>query len=278
MQSGHKRPDVNPLSRHFPAALTNTTTIMAAATITIMKKNRSTASLSAIWQRIDRIYCISLKDREDRQASAKAQFACAGLEEQVVFFLARRHPANCEQGIFESHQACLKMGLDAGARHILIFEDDVVFGPIDGHRLSAGIDFFRQQTDPAIFFLGCLISKSQPTKIPGVRRVRYRCLSHAYVTDATLARQIVETPWQGIALDVALRNCTHRHFALYPSIAFQSNSATDNTRHRMLDGVRRLFGGLRVIQLVNEHYHRYPIVIIAAHVLAAGALILWTLI
>jgi hypothetical protein len=243
-----------------------------------MNNKRSTAPLSAIWQRIDRIYCISLKDREDRQASVKKQFARVGLDERVVFFLARRHPDNCEQGIFESHQACLKMGLDAGARHILVFEDDVVFGPIDPQRLSAGIDFFRRQTDDVLFFLGCLIGKSRPTETPGVRKVNYRCLSHAYLINAALARRIVDTPWQGIALDGALRHCTHRHFALYPSIAFQSNSPTDNTRHRMLDGIRRLFGGLRVIQLVNEHYHRYPIVVVAAHVLVAGALILWTLI
>ena len=243
-----------------------------------MKKNRPAASLSAIWQRIDRIHCISLVDRKDRQASAKTQFSRVGLNERVDFFLARRHPVNCEQGIFESHQSCLKMGLDAGARHILVFEDDVIFGALDPDRLSQGIDFFMGQTDPAIFFLGCLFSHSQPTQTPAVRRIRYRCLSHAYLVNAALARRIIETPWQGLAFDAALRHCTRRHFALYPSIAFQSNSPTDNTRHRVLDRIRRLFGGLRVIQLINEHYHRYPIIVIAAHVLVIGAVILWTFI
>jgi hypothetical protein len=169
------------------------------------------------------------------------------------------------------------MGLDAGAGHILVFEDDVIFGPIDPRRLSAGIDFFIQRTDPAIFFLGCLISKSRPTQTPSVREVRYHCLSHAYLVDAALARRIVDTPWQDLAFDAVLRQCTRRHFALYPSVAFQSDSPTDNTRHRILDGVRRLFGGLRVIQWVNEHYHRYQMVVIAAHVLVIGAVILWAL-
>lgn len=245
----------------------------------IMDRKRSTPSLSAIWQRIDRIYCITLKDRGDRQASATAQFARVGLDGQVDFFRARRHPNNCEQGIFESHLACLSMGLEAGARHILIFEDDVIFGPIDCRRLQAGIDFFMQQSDQVIFFLGCLIAGSRPTPTSGVRKVRYRCLSHAYLVNAALARRIVATPWQDIAYDAVLRDCTHRHFALYPSIAFQSNSPTDNDRQRTLDMIRRAFGGLRIIQLVNEHYHRYPIIIIAAHVLIIGALILlWTLI
>ena len=245
----------------------------------IMNKKRSTPPLSAIWQRIDRIYCITLKDRGDRQASAKAQFARVGLDGQVDFFLAERHPNNCEQGIFESHLACLAMGLEAGARHILVFEDDVIFGPIDYRRFQAGIDFFMQQTDQAMFFLGCLVGKSRPTHAPGVRKVRYRCLSHAYLVNAALAGQIVQTPWQGIAYDAFLRDCTRHHFALYPSIAFQSNSPTDNDRQRTLDMIRRLFGGLRIIQLVNERYHRYPIIIIAAHVLIISALILlWTLI
>lgn len=207
----------------------------------------------------------------------KAQFSRVGLDDRVVFFLAQRHPDDCEKGIYLSHQSCLKMGLDAGARHILIFEDDVIFGPIDPHRLSDGIDFFMRQADDALFFLGCLIGKSYPTQIPGVRKVRYRCLSHAYLINAALASRLVETPWQGVALDGALRQCTDRHYALYPSIAFQSNSPTDNTRHLKLDAIRRLFGGLRIIQLVNEHYHRFSLLVIVTHVLVAVALIMWIL-
>jgi hypothetical protein len=242
-----------------------------------MDRKRSTLSLSTIWQRIDRIYCITLEDRKDRQASANAQFERVGLDGRVIFFRAQRHPENCEQGIFESHLACLKMALDADARHILVFEDDVIFGRIDPRRLLTGIDFFMHQTAQVIFFLGCLVGKSRPTHTPGVREVRYRCLSHAYLVNAALARRIVETPWQGIAYDAVLRGCTGRHFALYPSIAFQSNSPTDNTRQRFLDIIRRLFGGLRVIQRVNEHYHCYPTLIIAAHVTVIGAVILWAL-
>ena len=235
--------------------------------------------MSAIWQRIDRIYCITLKDRSDRQATATAQFGRVDLDGRVDFFRARRHPENCEQGIFESHLACLSLGLEAGARHILIFEDDVIFGSIDYRRLQAGIDFFMQQSDQTIFFLGCLIGGSQPTHIPAVRKIRYRCLSHAYLVKAAMARRIVESSWQGIAYDAFLRDCTRHHFALYPSIAFQSNSPTDNNRQRTLDMIRRAFGGLRIIQWVNEHYHRYPIIIISAHVFIICALILlWTLI
>lgn len=234
-------------------------------------------SLKTIWQRIDHITCISLVNRQDRQTTAKQQFAGVGLDDRVAFYLARRHPDNCEQGIFESHLACLKIGLDAGARHMLVFEDDVVFGNIDAQRLSTGIDFFIRQEGCPIFFLGCLINKSTPTDYPAVRRVQYHCLAHAYLINAALARRIVETPWQNLPFDAVLRGCTDRHFALYPSIAFQSNSPTDNTRHRTLDAIRRLFGGLRVIQMANEHYHRFRVAVIVAHLLVVAALTLWML-
>lgn len=234
-------------------------------------------SLPAVWQCVDRVYCISLAERTDRQASARAQFAAAGLAQRVEFFLARRHPDNVERGILESHQACLRMGLDAGAGHIMVFEDDVIFATFNPARLQQGLAFFTHQEAAPILHLGCLVDRSRPSAHPSVRRVRYRCLSHAYVVKASLARRIAAAPWQGEAYDTLLRTITHDHLALYPSIAYQSNSPSDNTCHRTLDAVRRLLGGLRTIQWANERYHRHRRAIIAAHVAAITALLLWVL-
>ncbi|WP_319407639.1 glycosyltransferase [uncultured Desulfosarcina sp.] len=234
-------------------------------------------SLESVWQRIDRIYCISLVERADRQAGARDQFARVGLDEQVSFFPARRHPRDCEQGIFESHQACLKMGLAAGARHMLMFEDDVVFGKIDAPRLEKNIEFFINTEACKILFLGCLTRGSRATETPGIRRIRYRCLAHAYLIKPSLARQMADAPWQKVPYDIMLRNFIDDAFVVYPSIAFQSNSPSDNSRHRALDTLRRLFGGLRIIQTVNEHYHRFRYAVIATHLLVIGAAILWIL-
>jgi len=239
--------------------------------------NQANRSLTAVWDLIDRIYCISLAERTDRQASAKAQFERVGLENKVMFHRVQRHPTDCEQGIYESHQACLKMGLASGARHILVFEDDVVFGTVDAHRLGQGIAFFEERSDCEILFLGCLAGRSWTTGAPGVRRVRYSCLAHAYLVKTSLARRLADEPWRGIPWDIVLKKNAQNAFALYPSIAFQSNSPSDNHRHRTLETVRRIFGGLRVIQTVNERYHRFRYAIIAAHLLLAGALILWLL-
>ena len=234
-------------------------------------------SLGDVWDLIDRVCCISLAERTDRQASAKKQFERVGLASKVIFHRVGRHPTDCEQGIFESHQACLKMGLADGARHILVFEDDVVFGTLDAHRLRQGIAFFQDRSDCQILFLGCLAGRSWTTGTPGVRRVRYRCLAHAYLVKASLAHRLAEEPWRGIPWDILLKKKAQNAFTLYPSIAFQSNSPSDNRRHRTLETVRRFFGGLRVIQTVNERYHRFRYAIIAAHLLLAGAVLLWLL-
>jgi hypothetical protein len=93
----------------------------------------------------------------------------------------------------------------------------------------------------------------------------------------TLAQHIADVSWQKVPYDMLLKQVIEKPFALYPSIAFQSNSPSDNSRHRTLDAVRRLFGGLRRIQTVNEHYHRLRFAVIAAHLLVIGAGILWML-
>ena len=233
------------------------------------------SQLQSVWRRVDRIFCISLEERADRRRAAENQFARAGLEGMVTFLTVRRHPENSEQGIFESHRACLAMGLEAGARHMLVFEDDVVFGRIDVRRLAAAIDYFMAHEECTMLLLGGMVSRSLPTEHPAVRKVRYRCLAHAYLVKADLAQKVAGQVWRGVPIDTLLKGGTDGHAALYPSIAFQSNSPTDNHRHRTLDGVRRLFGGLRVIQLVNERYHRFRYAVIAVHLLLAAAVILW---
>jgi GR25 family glycosyltransferase involved in LPS biosynthesis len=244
----------------------------------VVNRRQEHQSLESIWKRIDRIYCISLEDRTDRQASIRNQFASTGLDGKVTFYIARRHPTNCEQGIFESHQACMRMGLDAGARHILVFEDDVEFGRIDAFRLENAIAFFINTTACNILFLGCLASQSQATETPGIRRIQYRCLTHAYLVKQSLAKQVADMPWQNVPFDIMLKTIIDESFALYPAIAFQSNSPSDNSRQRTLDAIRRLFGGLHFIQVVNERYLRFRYAVIAAHLLVIGAAAWWILI
>ena len=231
-------------------------------------------SAADVWSFFDRVYCISLKERPDRLAQAAAQFASVGLADRIMYIRVDRHPTDCEQGIYASHMSCIRKGLAEGARHILIFEDDVVFERFSPARLDVALSFLRRQPDWQILFLGCLVKKSNATETPAVRKVAYRCLAHAYALHRSCAEQLVERPWAGIPYDVVLSNFKDGLFACYPSFAFQSNAVSDNLCRRRLDQFRRWCGGLRRIQKFNEWYHCHKAALVAVHLAGLGAL-LW---
>ena len=228
------------------------------------------------WDFCEKVYCITLAERPERRASARRAFERVGLGSRVEFFLATRHPHDCEQGIFESHQRCLRQGLDAGAARIAVFEDDVVFRHFDPRRLARAAAFFTRQPGRPILFFGCLVRRSRATAEPGLRRIRYASLSHGYALGREMAARIANQTWQGTPYDMLLRRMARDAYVLYPAIAFQSDAPSDNTRHPVLDRFRRLCGGLAFIQTMNENYHRHRTAIIAVHtlVLLAAAMAL----
>lgn len=229
------------------------------------------------WEYFDKIYCISLDERTDRRAEAESQFCSVGLRERVEFFIAKKYPHNCEQGIFESHIACIKKGIESGAETILIFEDDIQFDGFQAGSLKNSIDFLSANSHWDAFFLGCLVSGSKKTENHSVVRIKYRSLSHAYVLNRRFAGVLAEKPWQGLAYDDILNASNERFFAIYPLFAFQSNSPTDNSKYFQLDKFRRLCGGLRCIQKRNEFYHRHRIMVIALHFVLIFTGLLWFL-
>jgi GR25 family glycosyltransferase involved in LPS biosynthesis len=227
-----------------------------------------------VWSFFDRIYCISLKERPDRRAQAFSQFKRVGLANRVNNVEFDRHPTDREQGIYESHMACIRRGLAEGAVHILIFEDDVVFERFSPARLDAALSFLRRQPEWKILFLGCLVKSSRATETPEVRKVAYRCLAHAYALHRSCAEQLVEKSWSGIPFDAVLSGIKDGLFACHPSFAFQSNAASDNLRLRKLDTFRRWCGGLRRIQKLNEWCHCHKALLAAVHLAGLGVL-LW---
>ena len=219
------------------------------------------------WEYFDKFYCISIEERADRRADAKVQFKKVGLADKVEFVIVRKHPHNCEEGIYNSHMACIKKGLQAGADTIVIFEDDILFDRFSPAGLKNCIDFLSGTDHWNALFFGCLVSDSKKTENKSVLRVKYRCLAHGYVLNRQFAKLLVTTPWQEIPYDYLLNNFAKGYYSVYPSFAFQSSSRTDNDKKMGLDRFRRLFGGLRRIQKWNEFYHRYKILVITAHII-----------
>ncbi len=230
---------------------------------------------SSVWDYFDCIYCISLADREDRRRQAQTQFARVGLASRVKFFIADRHPQDCEQGIYESHMACIQEGLAAGARNMIVFEDDVVFDRFNPAKLAECMAFLKRRAQWKALFLGCLVKRSQKTECPSALKVSYRCLAHAYVINRPFAQVLAGKPWHKRSYDAMLSRVKDGIYAIYPSFAFQSDAFSDNTRHRLLDGFRRSMGGLKRIQKANEwcHYHRN--LLIGLHLTGLLLLLCW---
>ncbi len=225
------------------------------------------------WEFFDKVYCISLTGRLDRRESAQKQFEAVGLRDRVEFIIAEKHPADNEQGIYESHLTATKKGVAAGARHILIFEDDVIFNGFNLEKLHGCVDFLEKHDNCRLLFLGCLVTKSRRTKNPDILKIDYRSLAHAYVLKHSLAAELVNEKWRQVPFDVMLASLKEDKFAVYPAFAFQSNAFSDNDNHKRLERFRRLFGGLGFIQKMNERYHRHRATIILGHLVLLSVLV-----
>ncbi len=219
-----------------------------------------------VWDFFDRLYCVSLREREDRRQSALREFSKVGLAERVEFELGDHHPFNMEQGVYESHMTCLRKGLEAGARNIVIFEDDVEFDRFDPERLRSCTEFLKQHPQWKVLLLGALICSSGKTANPCVQKVRYQSLTHAYVLNRHYAETLAYEPWQGIVNDTIFQPLTDDVYAIYPMCAFQKYFTSDNYKYPQLVLIRRLLGGLNRIQKAFEFYHRHKFSIYTAHV------------
>jgi len=232
-------------------------------------------NFATYWEYFDKIYCISLYERVDRREQAKAQFRAVGLADRVEFVLVKKHPVDCEQGIYESHILCMEKGIRAHADTIVIFEDDIVFDRFNPDTLEKCIDFLATNTGWKIMFLGCMAKKSAKTDNRSVLKIKFRSLAHAYVLTREFAETLMKIPWQKVPFDDMLRDIQDNQiYAVYPSFAFQSNSRSDNQRYLRLDRFRRLFGGLRRLQKMNEFYHYNKTLIIGVHILVVLLLLI----
>ena len=228
------------------------------------------------WDFFDRIYCISVEEREDRRQAAARQFVKVGLAGKVEFVIVKRHPTNVEQGMYESHMACMRKGLEADAGRFVIFEDDVFFDRFDAGRFNQCTRFLSTHSDWKVLLLGGLIRSSKKTTDPCVQKVRYQSLAHAYAVNRPYAETLAYTPWQGIIIDTLFRPLTADIYAAYPMFAFQNNLPSDNDKYRYLELFRRCCGGLERIQKMNEFFHHHKSGIITVHVLVLFAL-LWAI-
>ena len=147
------------------------------------------------WSFVDTAYCISLRSRSDRAASAAAEFHRVGLCRKVVFHRPAKHPTRPKIGIWEAHRAVGRDALAKGSRGALVFEDDVRFASHVRPRTVRAVQEALATLPPdwTIFFLG-----HWPLRAWFVRRNVLRSSSggaHAYVASPRLLAWLRDHPF-----------------------------------------------------------------------------------
>lgn len=212
------------------------------------------------WSFLDGAYCISLKSREDRAQNVAKEFHKIGLCRKVMFYRPVKHPVKGIIGSWESHRAAGQDALQRGYEKTLIMEDDVYFAnnlrPRKIRAISRAID--RLPADWMIFFLGHWPVWAYPVR-HNVLRTGSAC-AHAYIVSPRLLKWLDRHPWGspgikklrlvGKALDSAYAELPGT-YALFPMIATQSVSKSDNFNFRPKTGDKR-----KLKHLVTHSRHR----------------------
>ena len=193
------------------------------------------------WNFLDAVYCISLRDREDRAANAAEELHRTGLCRKATFYRPVR-PARgmVSVAIWESHKAVTRHALELGFRNALILEDDVTFPA--PQKLAArarraydslpsgwgGLYFGHWPVD------GYFVSRS-------LLKVHSGC-THAYLAGETLLRRITDStpppqgetchPIVGRGIDGMLASRDDM-YAVFPMIAVQAPFTSDNVSLRL---------------------------------------------
>lgn len=188
------------------------------------------------WDFIEAVYCISLKEREDRAANAAKELHRSGLCRRAIFY----RPIRPERGmisvaIWESHKAVTRHALSRGCRNALILEDDVTFPAPRKHAARALRAFDALPAGWGGLFLGhwpvdgYFVARS-------LMKVHSGC-THAYLASAALLQQITDStpppkgetchPIVGRGIDGMLA-CREDMYAVFPMIAVQAPFTSDN--------------------------------------------------
>lgn len=189
------------------------------------------------WSFLDSVYCISLIDREDRAARAAAELHRVGLCRRTLFYRPHRHPSRVIEGIWESHRAVARHAQRAGARTVLILEDDVAFAPWVGPRTVAAVAraMGHLPVDWTIFFLGHWPLRARFER-PNLLRTSSAC-AHAYIASPRLLAWLADNPFSkvdrdreqiaGGGIDASYARLPQA-FAFFPMLATQAARGSDH--------------------------------------------------
>lgn len=147
---------------------------------------------------VDAVFCISLMNRQDRQALLLDEFS-QYFSNKVEFVLVEKDTENPERGCYNSHKKCAQLILDRGYKRVLILEDDATFISPKAGQINK-INRFITNDNPDIFFLGGIVCRLWLTWKKNIALCDLVC-AHAYILSAEAAKKFVVCDYSGEPLD-----------------------------------------------------------------------------
>jgi len=183
--------------------------------------------MEELWKNFDKIYCINLKEREDKYKYARETFE--RLDIPVEFYRVDKHKSDGAQGCFESHINLIKKAWDSGCENVLIFEDDIYPNQITFEKLKEVVGFIRNE-DWDIFYLGiCPFFFSIPVKkqnYKNIYRLKSNC-THAYIMNREYMGKVKDLTFRGTPMDTFYSKNTKKTYGIFPSLFYQASFSSD---------------------------------------------------
>ncbi|VVP98635.1 hypothetical protein PS918_03948 [Pseudomonas fluorescens] len=169
---------------------------------------------------VDRVFCISLSEREDRRALFQRTVAPL-ISNPIEFFIAQRS-SDPVQGCYESHQALVKMALAEHWQRILIFEDDAKPYRFCAMQVRWVNRFIRGKKFQTLH-LGYSMGRTWLTWFPFIARGKIVAL-HAYIISREGCQVLAETSYSGTPVDVVFKQRIKQH-CVFPMLFRQHAAA-----------------------------------------------------
>lgn len=167
---------------------------------------------------IDAVFCISIKDREDRRTLLQKEFLKAGLS--IEFILVERDTKDPQRGCYSSHQKCAQYIVERNYKRALILEDDATLDEWSESTVEK-INHFLTKRQPEILFLGVILGKMWLTWFPSIARCR-AVGAHAYILSLEGARRTLSHTYTHLGIDT-LQKKIFTQYCVFPMICHQQS-------------------------------------------------------
>lgn len=135
----------------------------------------------------DKICLVNLDNRPDRLERAKVELERAGIWDRVLRVPGIYLPDNPSRGNHLAHANCIKSAIDAGARNVLILEDDIEW-------LEDPLLFKRvvpELTDWDLLYLGVNTEKDCYQVSRHLAKLNFAYATHAYAINKNMFEKIL---------------------------------------------------------------------------------------